>query len=151
MHIKHIDPYGNELGLYRSIKEASIRTGHSIDLLYTVVKYKLALSDGTKLYKSIEPNDKRREREANIQRMITEHIKLDTHPRFLAKKYELQLSEVMRLLTRRANEEKLNAAYSEWLTTGETVKSIAERHEVSLNTLSARINKGLMFREGMTV
>jgi hypothetical protein len=147
MRIKHIDPYGNELGLYRSIKEASIRTGHSIDLLYTVVKHKLALYDGTKLYKAIEPSDKRREREANIQRMITEHIKLETHPRFLAKKYELQLSEVMRLLTRRANEEKLNSAYSEWLTTGETVKAIAERHDVSLNTLSGRINRGLLTKE----
>jgi hypothetical protein len=147
MYIKHIDPYGNELGLYRSIKEASIRTGHSIELLYTVVKHKLALSDGTKLYKAIEPSDKRREREANIQRMITEHIKLETHPRFLAKKYELQLSEVMRLLTRRANEEKLNSAYSEWLTTGETVKAIAERHDVSLNTLSGRINRGLLTKE----
>jgi hypothetical protein len=147
MHIKHIDPYGNELGLYRSIKEASIRTGYSIELLYTVVKHKLSLTDGTKLYKAIEPSDRRRAREANIQRMITEHIKLETHPRFLAKKYEMQLSEVMRLLTRRANEEKLNSAYAEWLTTGETVKAIAERHDVSLNTISARINRGLLTRE----
>jgi hypothetical protein len=79
--------------------------------------------------------------------MITEHIKLETHPRFLAKKYEIVLPEVMRILYRRANEEKLNLAYSEWLTTGETVKAIAERHEVTLNTLSARINRTLRYKE----
>jgi transposase-like protein len=79
--------------------------------------------------------------------MITEHIKLETHPRFLAKKYEIMLPEVMRILHRRANEEKLNAAYEDWLMTGETVKAIAERHEVTLNTLSARINRGFITRE----
>jgi hypothetical protein len=147
MYIKHIDAYGNELGSYTSIKEASIRIGTNIDLLYTVIKHKLPLNDGSKLSRAQEPSSARRAKQERIRKMITEHIKIKTHPRFLAKKYEIMLPEVMRILSRRANEEKLNIAYSEWLTTGETVKAIAERHEVTLNTLSARINRTLRYKE----
>ena len=149
MYIKHIDAYGNELGSYTSIKEASIRIGTNIDLLYTVIKHKLPLNDGSKLSRAQEPSSSRRAKQERIRKMITEHIKLETHPRFLAKKYEIVLPEVMRILYRRANEEKLNLAYSEWLTTGETVKAIAERHEVTLNTLSARINRTLRYKENV--
>lgn len=149
MYIKHIDAYGNELGSYTSIKEASIRIGTNIDLLYTVIKHKLPLNDGSKLSRAQEPSSARRAKQERIRKMITEHIKLETHPRFLAKKYEIILPEVMRILHRRANEEKLNLAYSEWLTTGETVKAIAERHEVTLNTLSARINRTLRYKENV--
>lgn len=149
MYIKHTDAYGNELGSYTSIKEASIRIGTNIDLLYTVIKHKLPLNDGSKLSRAQEPSSARRAKQERIRKMITEHIKLETHPRFLAKKYEIILPEVMRILHRRANEEKLNLAYSEWLTTGETVKAIAERHEVTLNTLSARINKSLRYKENV--
>ena len=149
MYIKHIDAYGNELGSYTSIKEASIRIRTNIDLLYTVIKHKLPLNDGSKLSRAQEPSSARRAKQERIRKMITEHIKLETHPRFLAKKYEIVLPEVMRILYRRANEEKLNLAYSEWLTTGETVKAIAERHEVTLNTLSARINRTLRYKENV--
>jgi hypothetical protein len=83
--------------------------------------------------------------------MITEHIKLETHPRFLAKKYEIMLPEVMRILYRRANEEKLNAAYEEWLMTGNSTRVLAEKHNVALHTLSARITRGLKDREGMAI
>lgn len=151
MYIKHIDAYGNELGSYTSIKEASIRIGTNIDLLYTVIKHKLPLNDGSKLSRAQEPSSARRAKQERIRKMITEHIKLDTHPRFLAKKYEIMLPEVMRILHRRANEEKLNAAYEEWLTTGNSTRVLAEKHNVALHTLSARITRGLKDREGMAI
>lgn len=151
MYIKHKDAYGNELGYYRSIKEASTRLDLSIQLLSSVMKHKLTFNDGSQLYRAQGPSKQSRERQERVRKMITEYIKLETHPRFLAKKYEIALPDVIRILNRRANELKLDAAYNEWLITGKVMRELAEKHEVSVHSLACRINRGFKERKGVTL
>jgi hypothetical protein len=143
MYIKYIDAYGNELGLYRTIKEAASKIETSPRLLSTLFKYKLPLEDGSKLLRAVDNNVKR---QADTQRMrlaLAEYSNVGTHYRFLAKKYNLDQQQVRRAVARHNKESRLHLAYSQWLASGGVVSTIAEQHDVSTWSLSTRIKRGL--------
>lgn len=143
MYLKHTDASGNELGLFRSIKEASNRIGASVDVLSKVVKHKLELSDGTKLFKSALNNQERKNVNERKRLALQEWIRIKTHPNFLASKYHLQVQDVHRLIQRHKKELSVSAAHLEWLNTGGVVADIADRHDISAFSLAMRIRKGL--------
>lgn len=143
MYLKHIDAYGNELGLYRTIKEAAAKIETSPRLLSTLFKYKLPLQDGSKLLRAVDNNTNR---QADLKRMrlaLAEYSNVGTHYRFLAKKYNLDQQQVRRAVTRHNKESRLHLAYSQWLISGGVVSTIAEQHDVSTWSLSTRIKRGL--------
>lgn len=74
--------------------------------------------------------------------MLREYIKLDTHPRLLARKYDLDLKEVCRRISKHNKEKAIHAAFMEWYKTQRPVSEVAAKYDISGWSLSARIKKG---------
>jgi len=141
MYIRHIDPYGNELGLYRSIKEAANNLKSDVKLLSTLLKHNLTFQDGSILKPTLLSKADRKIKRELKRRAVDEYIRIGTHYRFLARKYNLTPQEVTRAIEKHRAEQNLHLAYSEWLATGEAVEKIANRYEVSRTKLHRRINR----------
>lgn len=141
MYLKHIDAYGNELGLYRSIREAANKLQSDVMLLSTLIRHKLPFTDGSVLLESKLSNADSRVKKASKVSAVKEYLTLGTHYRFLARKYNLTTQEVTRAIEKHRSEQALHSAYAEWLATGDSVEELAQRHGTSAWKLHNRINK----------
>lgn len=141
MYLKHTDAYGNELGLYRSIKEAASKTNTSVTLISAVINHNLSLQDGS-VISPLRANAKEVvDTRARMAQALAEYQRIGTHPRFLAKKYNVNLRDIQHKLSDKDKKAQLETALKDWLASPRSVKEVADKHEVSQYSLSRRISK----------